>query len=204
LRWRLEDPALDGGHLDCARVVRRGARPEEWRLAFTYCSAEVLGLADGTGRVLWTLPGEHYESLDVGRVLPGEAEPQIVVDIDKGDWGAGPLRVVDLAGTVRAEWRVNRSRQHDLVDWRGDGLLAVPVAEGPALYDGGGRPLARLGVEPQDRPRAVFAMPLTGEGRMDLLLTTWYGTAAYLYRNPMPGTAPADAPLGSGVNFSLY
>ena len=204
-RWRIQghEAVLEKGHLDCCRLLRDADDPDEQRLAFTYCGAFVLGAMDGNGRMLWARLGEHYESIDIGQVLPEAAGNQIVVDIDKAGWGESPLLVLDEDGQVVSQFETNRSRQHDLVAWRA-GASEDIVVGGQTVYTGGGEPVAQLAMEPTDRPRAAFAFDLTGDGRKDLLGSTWYGTAAYLYRNPGEATPVADLPLGSGLNFTLY
>ena len=205
-RWRIQgdDAVLEKGHLDCCRLLRDADDADEQRLAFTYCGAFVLGVMDGRGRVLWSHTGEHYESIDVGCVLAGVPGNQLVVDIDKADWGKSPLLVLDENGEVLSRFETSRSRQHDLVSWRGGATEDIVVGADHTIYTGRGEPVARLAIEPPDRARAAFAHDLTGDGRKDLLLSTWYGTGAYLYRNPGDAAPDADIPVGSGLNFTLY
>lgn len=206
VRWQieLEQELLKRGHLDCCRVLRRGAEPEDWRLAFTYCGSLCVGVIDGTGRVIWTREGEHYESIDIGNVLPDVPGPQIVVDIDKANWGYSPMVVFDEDGNQLARFTTDRSRQHDLVHWRSGDAADIVNAADRTIYDGQGKAVARLTTDPVDRIRSAFACDLTGDGREDLLLSSWYGTAAYLYRNPELAKPDPCPPLGTGMNFTYY
>ena len=84
VRWVFKSKKVDQGrgHLDCARIYRKGNSPEEFRIVLTCCGANNIAMIDGTGKTLWEMAGHHFESIDVGRVLPDGREPQIVVDID--------------------------------------------------------------------------------------------------------------------------
>lgn len=205
-RWRIQadDDFLRDGHLDCCRVLRRGIRPEDWRLAFTYCGSLCIGVMDGTGRLIWTKTGDHYESIDIGNVFPETPGQQIVVDIDKAEWGNSPMVVFDEDGNQLSCFTTNRSRQHDLVHWRDGGVADIVNAADQTIYNGKGAPLVKLKTEPRDRIRSAFARDLTGDGREDLLLSSWYGTAAYVYRNPGDAHPEPCLPVGTGVNFTYY
>ncbi|MHC4520785.1 MAG: glycosyl hydrolase, partial [Planctomycetota bacterium] len=84
VRWVFQSQKIDQnrGHLDCARIVKYGRSPEEFRIALTCCGADNVALIDGNGKPLWELSGHHYESIDIGRVIPDRPGPQILVDID--------------------------------------------------------------------------------------------------------------------------
>ncbi len=205
-RWRIQPGAYDlsGGHLDCLRVARRGPAPEEWRLAFTYCGARLLGMLDGTGRLLWALTGEHFESVDVGRILPDVPGVQLAVDIDKAAHGENPLWVVGEDGTVHTRMLGHYSRVHDLVDWTGDGVQDIVVAGFGGIFDGRGQRLASFAVNPGEEIHTVFAADMTGDGIPDLLVGTVEGQAAYVFRNAHGSRPNPPAPLGTGRNVTLY
>ena len=68
-----------------------------------------------------------------------------------------------------------------------------------------GEPIAELAMTKlSDQRCAIQACDLTGDGYEDLLLSTNYGTAAYLYRNPRVVQPDRSLPLGSGENVTLY
>jgi len=204
-RWCIASRAAEWkqGHLDCCRVVRQEARPEDWRLALTYCSANVLAMIDGTGAVVWELTGKHFESLDVGRMRPDLPGLQLLVDVAWTGLGPSPLWVVSEHGEQISEMRVNNSRFHHLLDWTGSGIDSL-VGIDHAIYDGDGHRLATLAIDPYDQALAVHLGNMTGSGATDILLTTRFGTAAYIYRNPNLAAADSPAPLGTGVNVTLY
>jgi hypothetical protein len=70
--WGLEgnDLPLLAGHLDCIRVFQDAPGPADMRLVFTLCSAGCIAMIDGTGRLVWSVTGRHFESIDVGNVCP--------------------------------------------------------------------------------------------------------------------------------------
>jgi hypothetical protein len=211
VRWVYESRAvsMQRGHLDAMRVVRAGERPEEWRLALTLCSGNNLALIDGTGRIVWELPGRHFESIDVGRFCPGVEGVQLAIDIAHGKWGDGPICVVDEAGREVSEWNTVYSRDHCLVGW-GDGeAQSLAIGEPRGLFDCVGRRLATFDLSLPDGIRAaetdphVAAGDMTGDGVPDLIYNT--ERAAYIFRNPAKATgAVADAELGTGPNYTYY
>lgn len=204
-RWQIQPGALEleSGHLDCARVIRRGARPEDWRLALTYCGARVLAVIDGTGRLRWALTGEHFESIDIGRLCPNLPGVQIAVDLDKAGWGASQLWVVSEDGETLSQMTLNNTRHHHLLDWTAPGVDSIVVGVDHTILDAHGHPLATLAFDPHDQPMAVHLGNLTGAGRQDILLGTRWGTAAYIYRNEH-GAVDTRLPLGTGENVTLY
>ncbi|MHB9132793.1 MAG: FG-GAP-like repeat-containing protein [Armatimonadota bacterium] len=206
--WRIDfgdcDVSHPYAHLDCLRVVRRGETPADWRLAFTYCNALLLGMLDGAGRLLWAHTGEHFESIDVGHILPGVPGMQLAVDIDKAGPGDSPLWVVGEDGTVHTRMLGEYSRVHDLVDWTGDGLQDIVVAGYYGVFDGDGTRLASFDVQPGETIHTVLAADMTGDGIPDLLIGTEEGEAAYIFRNEHGIRPTPPAPPGTGINVTLY
>ncbi len=211
VRWVFQSEKVDQkrGHLDCARVMQRGATPEAFRIALTCCGANNVALIDGNGKLLWELAGRHYESIDIGRVIPGLSGPQILVDVDHQPYGASPICVLDEKGRVVGSLVTNYSRHHGLLDWTGDGLDEIIVAHTGGIYDHRGRRIATLttpGAEPANvkgsYEKSLPIGDMTGDGIADLMIAT--PQAVYIYRNTK-GKKPADTiPLGTGPNFTLY
>jgi len=217
VRWTLERPELisDPGHLDCARVLRCGPRPADWRLALSCCSAGRLLVVDGNGTLVWERVGHHFESLDVGRILPAVPEPQMLVDVVPSGSGAGgnELLVYDVDGCLHGRIRSTYCRFHTLVDWDGDGYDEIVVPYTRGLFDHGGRRVGTFEVPDQPDPyggqrqeegeigHIVMAGSFTGSGGRDLAITA--PDALYLFRNPAPQDGP-DLPLGTAPNFTLY
>jgi hypothetical protein len=211
VRWIFRSEAVDQtrGHLDCARIVRSGKTPKEFRIALTCCGANNLALIDGTGAVLWEVSGRHFESIDVGHIVPGHPGPQILVDIDHQPYGKSPLWVLSDEGEKLGQIVTDYSRHHCLLDWTGDGLDEIVVAHGSGLYDHRGRRVATLetpGIETAGgKPgyeKSILAGDMTGDGVADLLLATPH--TVYVYPNTKGTKADKPVPLGTEVNFTLY
>ncbi len=208
VRWVFEAEAgkKNGGHADCWRVVRLVEKPEDTRLVLTMCSGNALVLTDGEGRVVWRRTGHHYESVDVGEIRPDRPGLEMVVDIDHLPKPPKPLCLFDEEGTELGRIDTDHTRQHTLVDWNGDGLMEIGSALSRGLFDGHGRRVATFAVDEGERPWLMMAVDLTGHGMRDVLIVPGSGDGyrVYLYQNPTPAPGPAAAPMGSGVNFTLY
>ena len=211
VRWVFQSQAVDQkrGHLDCARVVRRGNSPADFRIALTCCGAGNIAMIDGNGKTLWEASGHHYESVDVGRVIPGQAGPQIIVDIDHRPYGQSPMCILDDAGQMLGRLATNYSRHHALLDWDGDGLDEIVVAHSGGLYDHCGARVATFatpGAEPANvkgsYEKSMFVGDMDGDGVADLTITT--PRSIYIYRNLRGRKTDGPAQLGSGPNFTLY
>jgi hypothetical protein len=209
-RWVFKSSRVDQsrGHLDCARIVQRGATPAEMRIALTCCGANSVALIDGTGKVLWERDGRHFESVDVGRIVRDHPGPQILVDIDHQPYGKSPLWVLGEGGELLGQIVTNYSRHHALLDWNGDGLDEIIVAHGSALYDHRGRRIATFatpGLQTSaGRPpfeKSVLIGDMTGDAVADVVLAT--PTSVYIYENAN-GEPNKNTPLGTGLNFTLY
>jgi outer membrane protein assembly factor BamB len=210
VRWTVAPARIDlgRGHMDCARVLERGARPEDWRIAMTFCGANAIAVIDGTGKVLWEVTGRHFESVNVGRLVPDIPGPQLIVDIDHQPEGQSPIWALDQSGNQIGELVTAYSRHHKLLDWTGDGIDEMVVARSRGIYDGQGKKLAELGVPDTVAKAAgtaeisVFTGDMDGDAVPDILLV--FPTHAVVYRNES-GTEPVGgAPLGTGMNVTLY
>lgn len=211
VRWVFQSKQVDQarGHLDCARVVRRGNSPDEFRIALTCCGANDIAMIDGNGAVQWEASGHHYESIDIGHVLPDEPGPQILVDIDHRPYGESPLCVLNEKGHMVGRLVTNYSRHHVLLDWDGDGLDEIVVAHSGGLYDHHGRRIAALatpGAEPANvqgsYEKSLQVGDMDGDRIADLMLTTPH--SVYVYRNLRGKKASGLVRLGSEPNFTLY
>ncbi len=210
VRWVFQSRKIrqERGHCDCFRLVRQGKSPAEFRFAMTLCGANGIALLDGNGQSIWEIDGEHFESIDVGRICPGLPGVQLAVDIDHRPWGDGPVWVIDEQGQVQTKIRTDYARHHALLDWTGDGLSEIVVAQSRGLYDGLGRRIATLSMDPQDDldgdERLVLTGDFTGDGVPDLLLTTRAMRHVSVYRNEQGRKPDPPAPIGTEVNFTLY
>jgi hypothetical protein len=209
-RWVFQSQKVDQsrGHCDCFRLVCAGKTPAEFRFAMTLCGANALALLDGDGRLLWELTGEHFESINTGHICAGLPGVQLAVDIDHRPWGQGPLWVIDEQGTVRTRIMTDYARHHGLVDWTGNGLAEVVVAQSRGLYDGQGRRVATFAMgendDRQGEERLVLIGDFSGDGVPDVLLTSRALTRVYVYKNEHGRKPQPPAPLGTEKNFTLY
>jgi hypothetical protein len=210
VRWVFQPQKVDQsrGHCDCFRLVRAGQTPAAFRFAMTLCGTNAIVLLDGNGKPLWELAGEHFESIDVGRICAGLPGVQLAVDIDHRPWGEGPVWVIDEHGTVQTKIMTDYARHHSLLDWTGDGVAEVVVAQPRSLYDGQGRPVATLAMDEQDdrtgEERLVLTGDFSGDGVPDVLLTNRALTHVYVYRNKHGRRPDPPAALGTDKNFTLY
>jgi len=223
LLWALDGVALKlgGGHLDCARVLQRGPRPEDWRLAFACCADNALLCLDGRGRLVWEQRGLHFESLFIGRLIPGCEDAQILVDIDHAEPGKSPLHVYDLDGRLLGAMNSIYGRQHPLLCWNDAPVDRIVACEDRLLISGEtGIPLARFDTpvppgmqfDQGERPKEHLIRGnfhvlghvgnLFGGCGHDLMLTTNPGGVIWLYRNPC--SVSGTIPLGTGKNVTLY
>ncbi len=206
VRWVYKSERIKGGgHLDCMRVLRAGGKPEDWRLALTCCGAKNLAVVDGNGKIIWEVSGHHFESIQIGRIVPDVEGPQILVDIDHMPMGNGPMWVLDQNGTLLGRLVTDYSRQHRLIDWNGDGFDEILAAHAMAIYDHAGKRLASLEMPESpagEHGTSVLVGDMTGDGVPDVLAKT--PSRVYLYRNESGKAPTPPAPLGSGLNFTFY
>ncbi len=209
-RWVFKSQKVDQsrGHCDCFRLVRTGKKLEDFRFVLTMCGANCIALVDGNGKAIWEVAGEHFESVDVGRICSDASGLQLAVDIDHRPWGDGPLCVLDETGQVRTRIKTDYARHHALLDWTGDGVDEILIAQPRALFDGQGRQVARFEMSGEDdaagEERLALVGDFTGDGVPDVMLTTRAMTHLFIYKNEHGKKPNPPAPLGTEVNFTLY
>lgn len=210
VRWVFKSKSVDQarGHLDCCRVVRRGEKPEDFRLVLTCCGANNVAMVDGTGRVLWEAAGYHFESIDVGRVFPDVGGRQLVVDIDHQPLGKSPLWVLDEKGELLGRIVTDYSRHHCLLDWTGDGVDEILVAHNGCIYDHHGRRIGVFAVPgsglagKSKGERSMLIGDVTGDGVHDVMMVTPENVYIYINRKGQKSKGPVR--LGTEFNFTLY
>nr|MCU0874532.1 VCBS repeat-containing protein [Pirellulaceae bacterium] len=83
--------------------------------------------------------------------------------------------MIDEQGTVQTKIMTDYARHHGLLDWTGDGLAEVVVAQSRGVYDGQGRRVATLAMDENDdltgEERLVLNGDFSGDGVPDVLLT---------------------------------
>jgi outer membrane protein assembly factor BamB len=202
VRWQFESEKVDlgRGHLDCCRVLRKGEKPEDWRLVLTCCGANNIATIDGNGKTMWEVSGHHFESVQIGKVFPDLAGLQILVDIDHRPTGEGPLWLLDENGAHLGQIMTDYCRIHASIDWDGDGYDEMAVAYPRGLFDREGKRI--LTFEMDTHGTRVVVGDMTGDGKNDLTLDT--GNKVFIFRNENNLKVQDDAPLGSGINFTFY
>ena len=209
-RWVYASENIDlrRGHLDCARVLERGGAPEDWRIVMTFCGANALVAVDGNGRAIWERTGHHFESINVGKLADDLPGLQLIVDIDHQPIGESPIWAFDRDGNKIGALTTNYSRHHKLIDWTGDGIAEIAVAHNRALYNTRGTRLATLDVPEEilaavgQTERSIFTGDMDGDGIPDILLIL--PTHVFIYRNTSETRPAQPAPLGMGLNVTLY
>ncbi len=218
VRWVLEDGGRfrGGGHMDCARVLRRGPRPADCVLVLTCCGHLRLMAVTGEGRILWELGGHHFESIDLGRVTPARPGVQLLVDVvpTPGHNDQNELWLVGEDGQWLGRIRAEYTRFHALVDTDGDGLDEIVLPHSRGVFQGDGRRTGTLLMESQPdlyggRPAAegeigniVRCGDFDGDGVADAAVTA--PESVCILRSARPAGSPPRAPLGTGLNATLY
>ena len=199
-RWRYSTGRLPptASHLDCCRPVCGGPSPAAVHLVMTGCGANYMARLDGSGRALWELTGEHFESVDVARLRPDLPGVQFVVDVAHQK-GTNLTWVIGDDGTRLGCIRSPYSRFHELVDWNGDGCDEIVFGDTGALVAGAGRVLGVLDLPERS---IVQVGDVTGDGVPDVICSSLRDVR--LYRNPSTARPPMPPPRGSGLNFTLY
>lgn len=218
VRWALPDGGRfkGGGHLDCGRVLRRGAKAADTVLLLTCCGHNRLLAVDGNGSILWEIGGHHFESIDIGRICADRPGLQLLVDVVPtaavGD--QNELWIVGEDGEHLGRIAAEYTRFHALADLNGDGLDEIILPHSRGVFDGHGRRVGTFAMEPQadlygGKPHAegeigniVVRGDMNGDGIPDVTLTT--PLAAYIFTGAPGAKAAAPAALGCGPNFTLY
>lgn len=211
VRWIYKSKQVEQakGHLDCARIFRHGSAPDDFRIVLTCCGANNIALIDGNGKVLWEVSGHHFESIDIGHIIPNHAGPHICVDIDHQPYGNSPVWVLDEQGRHLGQLVTEYSRHHCLLDFTGDSIEEILVAHKGGLYNHQGQRIGTFdtpGEETQEEKfkyeKSMLIADMTGNGILDVIITTPYNV--YIYKNTK-GTKPdKPARLGIEPNFTLY
>jgi hypothetical protein len=202
-RWTLRSEQVDlaGAHLDCTRIVHAGERPKDWRLVHSYCGAGAIAMTDAAGNTLWEVCGQHYESLDVGKVRADVPGLQFLVDVDHLEPGKNPTCLFDENGDQLGQYTTTYSRFHGLVDWDGDGLQEIVLADVPVICDGHGVAIARLDFD-DIQERYLRIGDFDGDGAPDISIHT--SAQLHLFRNPCACKPAQPVPLGTEMNATLY
>ena len=211
VRWVFRSKKVDQsrGHLDCARIFRRGVSPEDFRIVLTCCGANNIALVNGNGKLLWEISGHHFESVDVGYIIPDHPGPHIFVDIDHQPYGKSPLWLLDEKGSLLGQLVTDYSRHHCLLDWTGDGMDEILVAHKGGLYNHRGRRIATFSTPGLDTSavrskyeKSMLIGDMTADGIPDVLIATPY--MLYIYKNTKGRKPDKPVPLGTEFNFTLY
>ncbi len=209
VRWvyKSEKVELGRGHLDCARVFQQADNPGDFRIVATCCGANNIVMLDGTGKVVWELPGRHFESIQVGHVIPGHPGPHILVDIDHQPYGHSPIWLFGGEGELLGRLNTDYSRHHRLLDWTGDGFDEVVVGGSQGLYGADGACLGTFAMpglieEQGGYEVSILDADMTGDGVPDILIITPH--LAYIYKNENGRRPENGFPLGTGFNVTLY
>ena len=190
------------GHLDCVRILKRGKKFEDFRLVLTCCGAKNLACIDGLGRVVWEVPGHHFESIQVGYIFPKLSEPQLLVDIDHRPFGESPLCVFSSKGELLGRIMGDYCRHHALLDWTGDGFDEIIVAYAHAVFDRTGHRIATFDT---GKPGVSLLLgDMTGDGISDVSILTGDPPTLHIFRNEKGRPRSKCTSLGCGLNFTLY
>ena len=180
--------------------VPLGGTPHETRIALTFCGGNNLAVIDGDGRVVWELSGRHFESIQVGRIIPGEPAPQLLADIDHQPLGNSPVWVIGRDGQVFGQLVTNYSRQRRLIEWDGDDSDEFLIARDHGLYNHTGKRVATFGLPGVGT--ILHLGDMDGDGRNDVIFNT--DDTIYIFRNEHGQKPSAPVPLGTGTNVTLY
>lgn len=209
VRWVYRSKTVDQskGHLDCMRVARQGAKPDDFRLAITCCGSNNIAMLDGNGKILWEVPGYHFESINIGRVDPDSPSPQILVDIDHRQPNESPLWLLDANGVRLGQITATYCRHHKLLDWNGDGLDEIFNADNRAVYDQHGQRIATLARQKLNDPTlqgedSILLGDMTGDGVRDILIVT--PETVSIFKNEKGQKPKEPVPLGAELNVTLY
>jgi len=209
--WTFSSSKVDlkRGHLDCCRIAQTGQRAEDFRLIITCCGANLIAMLDGRGNAIWEIDGHHFESADVAPIL--SEGKQVFVDIDHRPYGASPVWLIDYEGNHIGTYKTRYSRHHRLVDWNGDGLYEIVLANALTICNGKGKRLTsfefdskfkevRTDKKSGDPGPLVSVLDITGSGSGDVVLHT--DDSIFIYRNP--SRTEKKQIFADSLNFTLY
>jgi hypothetical protein len=205
--WTYESKLVDlqRGHLDACRVFSIASAPEITRLVVTCCGANNVAMIDGNGHPVWEYAGHHFESLRIGELDPDSPGNEILVDIDHVERGKSPIWILSSDGIPMTRITSQYCRHHNLVDWNGDGVAEIVIAQSRGLFNHRGERIATFHVDPKwlDSDEILVSVgDMTGDGIADVTLSTL--SAVCVYKNPHLTPSKNRSPMGSGVNFTLY
>jgi hypothetical protein len=109
--------------------------------------------------------------------------------------------VLDGEGDLLGQIITDGSRHHTLVDWFGEGSNSIVMGTAAALFDCAGHKVARLDAR---EVGLVAQGDLTGNGVPDLMVSGNPASEVCLFRNAQGKPPQGGAPLGTGVNYTLY
>jgi hypothetical protein len=165
----------------------------------TGCGANWLAMVDGLGTPAWVLAGEHFESVDIGRLGQGLPGRQIVVDVAH-EKGVNLTWVIGEDGTRLGRIQSVYSRFHELIDWTGDGLDEIVMGDSGAVIDGSGKVVAVLDVPERG---IVQIGDVDGDGVPEVVHSRLDEVRIFKPAwQPSPDRPAAHA--GSGLSFTLY
>jgi len=206
--------SLARGHLDCCRVVETGSVPEDFRFVVTCCGANLVAFLDGLGNTLWEISGHHFESADAAEISPDFKGKQIYIDIDHRPYGESPVWLLHTDGTHIGTYLTNYSRHHRLVDWNGDGLDEIVLANALTICDGTGNRVVSFDLDGKaedirveqpagDPGPLVSVVDVTGDGLEDVVLHT--DRKIFVFAS---GREPSEVGkrkvVSDTTNFTLY
>ena len=202
VRWTYESKTVDKdkGHLDTIRPLKIVQNPAESRYVLTCCGAKNIACVDGNGKTVWEKPGFHFESIQIGFIIPGLTGPQILVDIDHRPRGESPLWVLSADGEQLGQIMTDYCRHHGLLDWTGDGYAEIMLADAHGFFDARGE---RIGTFDTGKPgQSIVFGDMTGDGISDVSILTTDPEVLHIFKNEN-GRKDSDI-LGCGLNFTLY
>jgi hypothetical protein len=136
---------------------------------------------------------------------------QILVDIDHRPYGDSPAWLIDIDGNHIGTYITDYSRHHRVVDWNGDGLYEIVLANALTICDGSGNRVVSLALDgaardvtkeqPGSDPNPLVSVcDVTGNGVDDVVLHT--DTEVLVYLNP---SRPVERKVAAeDRNFTLY
>jgi outer membrane protein assembly factor BamB len=203
IRWELKGQGLGfgRGHLDCARVFDMGKRPLDSSVILTFCGGNRIAKVDGTGNIIWSVTGHHFESVNVGKVCADVPGKQIVVDIDHRPWDKSPLWVLDEHGNLLGQIITDGSRHHALIDWFGRGVESIVMGTAAAMFDGRGNKVAMFDASAVG---LCSKGDMTGNGVPDLIFSSNPASEICIFKNEKGEKPEGKVALGTGINFTLY